>query len=716
VKHGRYVAVKVLLPELAAALGGERFLQEIRVTAKLTHPHILTLIDSGEADGLLFYVMPFVEGESLRDRLKREKQLPVEDALRIATQVASALDFAHRHDVIHRDIKPENILLHEGEAMVADFGIALAVTAAGGERLTETGLSIGTPEYMSPEQVAGERTIDARSDIYSLACVLYEMLAGQPPFTGATAQAVLARHVTDAVPPITTVRSGLSAPTARAVTKALGKAPADRFVSATAFSEALVATRADAGEEKKSIAVLPFVNLSPDPENEYFSDGMTEEIINALVHLEDLHVASRSSSFAFKGLSPDIAEVGAKLKVATVLEGSVRASGDRLRITAQLIKVADGYHLWSERYDRRMEDVFDIQDEIAQAIVEALKVELLGVKTARLLKRGTQDLEAYQLYLQGRHLWSQRGEGMSRCIPYFEQAIEQDPEYAEPHAGLADAVSILAFYGFLPPLDAYAKARAAAERAVALDDELAEAHYSIGLCQWYFGWDGDLAATEFKRAIELNPRMAVAHAWLGQLYETLGRHAESAVEAQRARELEPVSPLINVMVAFAHMFGSGRLAQAREAAARALAIDPTFGPAHWVMGLVAMADRNYEEAVRYLLNGASSMRGSPMILGFLGGAYARLGREAEARKILAELEERSEQGLSLYNPMALIHYDLGELDLAFTQLERAFEQRTPAMWYVTRLDGVSWPRSDPRLVKLLDRPELKWLERVTDQR
>jgi tetratricopeptide (TPR) repeat protein len=210
--------------------------------------------------------------------------------------------------------------------------------------------------------------------------------------------------------------------------------------------------------------------------------------------------------------------------------------------------------------------------------------------------------------------------------------------------------------------------------------------------------------------------MAAAHAWLGQLYETLGRHAESAVEAQRARELEPVSPLINVMVAFAHMFGSGRLAQAREAAARALAIDPTFGPAHWVMGLVAMADRNYEEAVRYLQNGASSMRGSPMILGFLGGAYARLGREAEARKILAELEERSEQGLSLYNPMALIHYDLGELDLAFTQLERAFEQRTPAMWYVTRLDGVSWPRSDPRLVKLLDRPELKWLERVTDQR
>ncbi len=723
-KHHRQVAVKVLRPDLAAALGTERFNREIEIAAKLNHSHILPLLDSGTAEEqpttrppdrpsvFLFYVMPHVDGESLRQRLNRETQLPIEDALQLTEQVASALDYAHRHDVIHRDIKPENIMLHEGVAMVTDFGIALAVKAAGGERLTETGLSLGTPAYMSPEQVAGDRDVDARSDIYSLACVLYEMLAGDPPFTGATPQVILARHVTDPAPPITTARSSVPSPVAAAIEKALGKARADRFESARAFSEALRAEFNEADPDTKSIAVLPFANLSPDPDNEYFSDGMTEEIINALVHLEDVHVASRSSSFAFKGGSPDIAEVGAKLKVATVLEGSVRRSGDRLRITAQLIKVADGYHIWSERYDRRMEDVFDIQDEIAHAIVGALKVKLLGADSNQLLKRGTNDLEAYHLYLKGRLFWLQRGERFKECIPYFAQAIEKDPHYAPPHAGLADAFCTLAWYGFVPPRDAYAKARSAAERAVALDDRLAEAHYSLGFCEFIFGWDLDVAELEFRRAIELDPRMTLAHLWLALVHAALGRVPESAAEAKRAQELEPISPITNALAALAY-YWAGRPTQAREAAQRALEINPMLALAHWMLGHVAAMESNWEDAVNALEQAVSYMKRSPMMLMSLGSTYARSGREADARRILEELQEMSELRAVSSLFAAQIALDLGQLDHAFELLERATEERAPTFYYVATMPGYTWPRSDPRLVSLLERPELKWLERVT---
>jgi serine/threonine-protein kinase len=424
-KHHRKVAVKVLHPELAVTLGGERFLREIRVTANLQHPHILGLYDSGEADGALFYVMPYVDGESLRDRLRRETQLPTEDALRITEQIASALDFAHRHDVIHRDIKPENILLYEGEAMVADFGIALAVTAAGGERLTETGLSIGTPEYMSPEQIAGERTIDARSDIYSLACVLYEMLAGQPPFTAATAQAVLARHLTDPVPTITTVRPGVSPPMAAALTMALGKAPADRFSSAAAFAEGL---RSEAvGVEEKSIVVLPFENLSPDPDNEYFADGLTEELITELSTVRSLRVISRTTAMKLKDSDKDVGAIARDLDVQYVLEGSVRKAGDALRITAQLVDATKDAHLWAERYSGTMDDVFEIQERLARTIVDQLKVELTPEEKEDLVKGRPANTLAYECYLRAKQLMAQfTSDAIQRAIEILEKAIEAE--------------------------------------------------------------------------------------------------------------------------------------------------------------------------------------------------------------------------------------------------------------------------------------------------
>jgi len=412
-KHGRPVAIKVLRPEIASALGPERFLREIEVAARLTHPHILPLHDSGEAVGFLYYVMPFVEGDSLRDRLEREEQLPLEEALQVTREIADALSYAHSRDVVHRDVKPENILFQAGHAVVSDFGIARAITAAASGTLTEAGIPIGTPGYMSPEQALAKRHLDGRSDIYSLGCVLYEMLAGEPPFTGPTAQAVLARHSLDPVPPLRTVRQAVPLAIEQAVMKALEKVPADRFATASEFADALRTPRASGPAPTaaipKSIVVLPFANLSPDPDNEYFSDGITEEIINALSQLPGLHVAARTSSFAFKGKSAGIAEVGARLKVATVLEGSVRKAGSRVRITAQLVNVADGYHLWSERYDRELDDIFAIQDAIARTIAHRLEVALAGPAGDMLVTPPTESLAAYQLYLKARYFWNQRG-------------------------------------------------------------------------------------------------------------------------------------------------------------------------------------------------------------------------------------------------------------------------------------------------------------------
>ena len=366
----------MLQPELARAVGKDRFLREIEVSARLAHPHILPLLDSGDAAGTLFYVMPYVEGESLRQRLDRERQLPVDEALRLTGEVADALGYAHALGILHRDVKPENILLQAGHAVVADFGIARAIDQAGGDRLTETGLAIGTPAYMSPEQAGGETTLDGRSDLYSLACVLFEMLAGEPPFAAATVQALLARKATESPPSVASLRATVSPHVAAALAKALAAVPSDRFATVGEFVAALRGTEMAAAEERAAVAVLPFANMSAEPENEYFSDGITEEVINAVAQVPDLRVTARTSAFQFKGKEYDVREIGRKLSVRAVLEGSVRKVGNRVRITAQLVDATNGYHLWSERFDRDLEDVFAIQDEIAAAIAGRLRREL----------------------------------------------------------------------------------------------------------------------------------------------------------------------------------------------------------------------------------------------------------------------------------------------------------------------------------------------------
>ncbi|MFQ5551316.1 MAG: protein kinase, partial [Gemmatimonadales bacterium] len=371
-KHDRNVALKVLRPELAASLGPDRFLREIRFVASLTHPQILPLHDSDECDGFLYYVMPFVEGGSLRSHMDREGRLPVDEALSIARAVTAALDHAHRRDVLHRDIKPENILLQEGQPLVADFGVARAISECCDD-LTGVGMTVGTPAYMSPEQAAADEVLDGRSDLYALACVVYEMLTGEPPFAGVGPQQTMARHATEAARPIRMLRADVPAPVEAVLAKALAKDPAHRHAYAREFGEALAvaALQGDPGAtdvtapsiREHAIAVLPLVNASPEPENEYFSDGVTDELINALAQVEGLRVASRTSVFALKGEKKDVRSIAAHLGVSAVLEGTVRKAGNRIRVTVQLTDVSDGRHLWSEQYDRKMEDVFALQED-----------------------------------------------------------------------------------------------------------------------------------------------------------------------------------------------------------------------------------------------------------------------------------------------------------------------------------------------------------------
>jgi serine/threonine-protein kinase len=694
-KHNRAVALKVLRSDIAAELGSERFLREIRLVAQLHHPHILPLYDSGvlppDADsGAIprpFFVMPYMEGQTLRDRLLQEPRLDVDHALRIARQVAGALDYAHRHHIVHRDIKPENILLEEDHALVADFGIARTIGVARDDKVTATRAIVGTAAYMSPEQVDGGRDLDGRSDIFSLGCVLFEMLVGEQPFRGSSLVAIIARRLADPTPSSRALRETVPESVDRAIRRALAPAPEDRFPTAAAFAEALApgaltgpeASRVGAPPSSRAegnpIAVLPFANLSADKENDYFSEGMTEELIHALSRVPQLRVASRTSVFNVSRKGLDIKMIGETLGVSTVLEGTVRRAGTRLRVGVQLVDTRSGYHLWSEMYDREMQDVFAVQNEISQAITAKLSVSLAANVT--LIKPPTSSLDAYHHYLRGRHCWNRASESaLLKGIEHFERAIEADPEYAAAHSGLAECYHALAIFGSIPPKEAYSKVRSAARRAVALAERSPEGHVSLGCAAMFYDWDWDEALREFERAVELDPGSAHAHYHYAWCLTVMCRRAEATASARRATELEPLSPHIQAYSAMI-LVQCGHFEAAVQQALNTLELDPGFSAALEVLGYACTYLGRYDEALAAKRRIPASPRVSQALR--LAPLYARMGDVETARRTLEEEESRRAGAAGPAGNagfyLAALALALGELDRCFLWLERLVDER-----------------------------------------
>jgi len=740
-KHDRDVAIKVLKPELGAVLGAERFLAEIKVTANLRHPNLLPLFDSGEADGLLYYVMPYIEGQTLRARLNSERQLPLAEVTRLTGLLAGALDYAHAAGVVHRDLKPENVLLQAGQPVIADFGIALAVAQAGGERVTQTGLSLGTPLYMSPEQASGERGVDARTDQYALAAMTYEMLAGEPPHTGATAQVIIARLMTEPARSVRGARPSVPPSMDAAILRALSKSPADRFGSCGDFvsalssdderaatpasrstasrrrlqwslavaavvvvvmTAALFARRGRAGSgndaaQRASVAVLPFTDLSQDHTNEYFGDGIAETLISALGRVAGLDVAARTSAFSFRGKDVDVRKIGSTLGVNTVLEGSVQRAGDKLRITAQLVKATDGVSLWSETFDRSATDIFAVQDEVASAVITALKGKVLA-GNARGPSTATRDPQAYDLYLQGRFYQGKRTPADARrAIGLFEQAIARDSMFAQAWTGLADAYLVQAFYSNVPAIATVASARRAVDRALAIDPELGEARVTHAYLISTQEWNWKAADSAFQHAFTLVPGYAVGHKWYADVLFALGRDAEAQKELARARELDPLSAA-NIANLASAAWKNGDYALTERLLNQVFALDPNQPHALRTMTSL-MVDRG--DSARFFdaqqrLAASSDLAGASVA--DLRTAWQRGGRDSVVRAQIAAFDR-----LALPFEAARWRMKAGDLDGMFRDLDRAFDARTvwmPAVkWYITSPAA----KRDPRFHALLAR-------------
>ncbi len=587
---------------------------------------------------------------------------------------------------------------------MADFGISLAVSAAAGNRLTETGLSLGTPHYMSPEQAAADPQLDGRSDVYALGCVVYEMLTGEPPFTGPNPQAVIAKHLMQTPVEILIVRDVVPRSMGRATLKSLAKLPVDRFASCGEFAEALeCATSAEAIDAaEKSIAVLPFTNMSADLENEYFCDGVAEEIINALTQLPGLKVAGRTSAFSFKGRGEDLRAIGDSLNVRTVLEGSVRKSGTKLRITVQLIDVNDGYHLWSERYDRELDDVFAIQEEIANAIAERLQPTLVERPLAR---PQTENVQAYELYLRGRGRLYQRGMAMLDAVQCFEEALTLDPDYPLAYAGLADTYSILGYYGLRTPGEAWPRAREAASRAVELGPELAESHCAMAMIVLMVDWNWGMAEQEFNRALELNPAYMQARCWYALIYLQLvrARHDEAIAEARQAVELDPLAAYARAICGEV-LWQAGYDAEALEQLQRATELDPASFFAKWNLAMCHHRASRFPEAEAAYRQAITASGRHIWALSHLGIMYADRGKLVEARAVYAEIEARAQHEYVQPTFRAMLAAALGKPDEAMSLAHQACDERDAFISFTAVCQPMSEAlRSHPRFHQILER-------------
>jgi serine/threonine-protein kinase len=750
-KHRRQVAVKVLRPELAAALGGERFFREIELAARLTHPHILPLHDSGKAGEFLYYVMPYIEGESLRAKLARGGELPIGDAVRIMRDVVDALSEAHEHGVVHRDIKPENILLSKQHALVTDFGVAKAVDeATGRQALTTAGVALGTPTYMAPEQAAADPHIDHRADIYAVGALGYELLTGRPPFMGPTAQSILTAHVTQAPEDVSQHRPTVPPALAQLIMRCLEKKPADRWQRADELLPQLEAlmtpsggitpttTRpvgAVPGPRRKSLvgagtvlagvvlaaagwwlladgggtasdvaplgdglrlAVLPLENLSASEEDEYFSDGITRDLNAQISKLGGFVVIAHGSARRLSGADRGYGEVADDLGARYLVDGSVRRGEGRVHINASLIDPETGGQLWTDVYDRAesVSTIVEIQSDIARQVAAVLGVDVAPEEQAKLAAQPTASTEAYDAYQLGRFFWNKRtDQGVRQAIDYFSSAVAADSGFALAHVGLAEAHLLMPWYAYTKPVEAIPLAKAAALRALALDSTVGEVYASLAAIREYYEWDLDGAEEAFRRAIALSPNYATARQWHGSWLVWVGRIDEGIAELRRALELDPLSLIINQNLSDA-LLAAHRVDEAVGQYHRMHALDSTFAPSF--LGWTHVAAGRLEDALavfdRYNDN-----------LGRMH-TYARLGDHSMVRQLYEEVEQSvrqdSQQRWVSGFTMASAALAMGDTSQAFELMERAVEARSQALGYdaaATALGGPVGSRAIPEV-------------------
>jgi serine/threonine-protein kinase len=763
IRLGRLVSLNLLPssygydPELRA-----RFLKDASAAASLRSPNIVTIYDMGEQDGRIFIVMEHVQGELLSDKLKRGP-LSSREATEVALQAADALDLAHSRDVIHGDIKSANLIITEGGLLkIHGFGLSGAASQRraneeGDDRTAELGQDTVVDfipleaAYMSPEQTLGHG-IDYRSDIFSLGVVMYEMVAGRLPFEGQSAAEVIEKVIHQEAPTLTRVNNTIPPELGRIVRKCMEKERDRRYQSArelvidlknmkrdTGSGQARAgapASRATTALRKKgtapgrrsrkkvtSLAVLPLENASMDVNADYLSDGITESIINSLSQLPRLRVMARSTVFRYKRAysqknntddsqgdpslkrgSPalDPQSAGAELGVDAVLTGRVLLRSDNLIISTELVSVEDGSHLWGQQYNRKLSDIFAIQEGIAREIAENLRLRLTGEEKKRLKKRYTDNTEAYQLYLKGRYYWNRRtGEGLKKGIEHFKLAIEADPLYALAYAGLADCYTMMCWHTMVPAKDVFTTAKAAAMRALDLDEKLAEAHASRGAVSETI-WDWDSAEAQYRRALELNPNYATAHQWYAEYLAHTGRFDEAFREMNKARELDPLSSIINTELGWIH-YAAREYDRAIEQYRSVIDLDPDFALAHWRLGEAFKQTGMYEEAIGEIQEAVRLSGRSPRMMARLGHAYAIAGRKQEALEALHELNEVSEQQYVSPYEIAIIYAGLGEKELVFEWLERAYEDRSSWLTFLKVEPSFDKLHSDPRFVDLVKR-------------
>lgn len=724
----RNVALKLLPAEFTNDADRlRRFEQEALAISALNYPNIITIHEIGESDVGRFIVMELVAGQTLR--AIAAEPVAVDSLLAWGGQLAKALHVAHTVGITHRDLKPENIMVRDdGYVKVLDFGLARLRPATESDseaamlaQQTTPGTVMGTVAYMSPEQGRGE-SISHLSDVFALGIVLYELATGRHPFKAETLVGYLHSIALQTPVPLTSLQPDLPAalndlilrmlskeagqrPTAHEVAQALQaieRGEIARVQSVESDTMILPPTSQPATSATQSIAVLPFANISADAENEYFCDGLAEELLNALAKIDDLKVAARTSAFSFKGKNAEAREIGKTLNVNTVVEGSVRKAGNRIRISVQLVNAADGYHLWSERYDREMQDIFDVQDEITLAVVDALKVKLLGAKKAAVLKRYTDNTEAYQLYLQGRfHLNKLTEEGFRKALECYEQAIALKPDYAPAFAGIAIVYINLSFVGAISPDEAVPQIKTAVAKALALDQTLAESHHSLAVLKVNHEWDWEGAEKGFKQALALNPNNVSAIRALGHLLAIKGRRAEAVAKADQALELDPLS-LANHAYVGMILFYAGEYERLLAQGRKLMALEPRFHGGHLLSGVEAMNRKDYDQALPALE--AAARLGAPMASYLVGCLHGILGQRERAQMVLDELQQMGAKRYVSQSGIAWIYAGLGELDRAFEWLEQAYEQREGSLVYLKQwaalIPGLS---ADPRLADLLRR-------------